>query len=133
MGGTVRAAICIALACAAGSPAAHGARAEHLVAHLADPTRPAAVGSAARQRAPRGGEPVRVQAILGRERARYAIVNDVLVKPGDRVGSVTIEAIHADGVLYSRGGRTAFARIAGERIAVRRPAPRRVLAAEVER
>lgn len=83
---------------------------------LVDPTQPA------HARATNTAEtlpPVRVEAILQSGERRLAIVNGKVVRAGDRVGSIHILEVHADGVRYSRGGETNVVRLTGKPMQVR--------------
>jgi hypothetical protein len=84
---------------------------------LVDPTRPPQAPSA-------GSEPqyegVRVEAVLRSAERDLAIVNGKIVRAGDRVNGVQIEAILADGVRYVRDGQVRIARLQPASIPVRR-------------
>ncbi|HET9445311.1 MAG TPA: hypothetical protein VFO35_03580 [Steroidobacteraceae bacterium] len=84
---------------------------------LVDPTRPPQAPSA-------GSEPqhegVRVEAVLRSAERDLAIVNGKVVRAGDRVNGVQIEAILVDGVRYVRDGQVRVARLQPASIPVRR-------------
>jgi ribosomal protein L14 len=101
-----RAVVCL-LALAAGAAAAQAAQ-------LADPTRPSATAAPAERE---GG--MHVEAIIVRATSRVAIVDGHLVRAGDRIGDVVIEAVTPEGVRYSRGGHSAFARLSAVTVTVR--------------
>ena len=84
---------------------------------LVDPTRP--------PQAPRPDsevmqDTVRVEAVLRSAERDLAIVNGKVVRAGDRIGSVRIEAILADGVRYVRDGQVHTARLQSAAMTVRR-------------
>lgn len=88
------------LACAAASAQAQ----------LADPTRPPAAlaasapASAARPASAPAPKPPELQALrLGRELPPLALIDDKLVRIGDRVGDASVLAINEDGVLLRVG------------------------------
>ncbi|MDI4635086.1 MSHA biogenesis protein MshK [Pelomonas sp. V22] len=77
---------------------------------LADPTRPPAAlaasapASAARPASAPAPKPPELQALrLGRELPPLALVDDKLVRVGDRVGEASVLAISEDGVLLRVG------------------------------
>ena len=83
---------------------------------LVDPTQPA------HTRPADSGETlpaIRVEAILQSGERRLAIVNGQVVRAGDRVGSIQILEVNADGVRYSRGGQTNVARLTAKPMQVR--------------
>jgi MSHA biogenesis protein MshK len=83
---------------------------------LVDPTQPA------HTRPADSGEAlpaIRVEAILQSAERRLAIVNGQVVRAGDRVGSIQILEVNADGVRYSRGGQTNVARLMAKPMQVR--------------
>jgi hypothetical protein len=84
---------------------------------LADPTRPP-------QASDTNGAPsyegVRVEAVLRSKERDLAIVNGKIVRAGDRVSGVQIEAILVDGVRYVRDGQVHVARLQPASIPVRR-------------
>jgi len=83
---------------------------------LMDPTQPA------HARPENTGETlqaVRVEAILQSGERRLAIINGKVVRAGDRVGSIHILEVNADGVRYSRGGETNIARLTAKPMQVR--------------
>lgn len=85
---------------------------------LADPTRP----SSAAASSDLGPEVVgvHVEAIVSRAGSRVAIVNGRLVRAGDRLGSIWIEEVTADGVRYLQNGRSSVARGPATPLSVRR-------------
>jgi hypothetical protein len=93
---------------------------------LADPTRPPqarSVNSGPVQDA------VRVEAVLRSADRDLAIVNGRVVRAGDRIGAVQVEAILADGVRYTRDGQSHVARLQQAAVQVRRPSAQ----SEIER
>lgn len=109
---------CLALASLALVGAASRA---HGVQPLTDPTRP----TAASDRGVEDASGVQLQALIVRAGTRVAIVSGHLVRAGDRIGDVRIEAVTPEGVRYSQNGHSAFARLAAGTVIVRRaPAPR---------
>jgi MSHA biogenesis protein MshK len=83
---------------------------------LVDPTQPAH----ARPANPSESLPaIRVEAILQSGERRLAIVNGKVVRAGDRVGSIQILEVSADGVRYSRDGETKVARLTAKPMQVR--------------
>jgi hypothetical protein len=83
---------------------------------LADPTRP----TGASNQAAEDLSGVHVEAIILRAGSRVAIVSGHLVRAGDRIGDVLIEAVTPEGVRYSQNGHSAFARLAAGVVIVRR-------------
>jgi hypothetical protein len=83
---------------------------------LVDPTRPPQVQDASGP----SYEGVRVEAVLRSAERHLAIVNGKIVRAGDRVGDVQIEAILVDGVRYVRDGKVHIARLQPASIPVRR-------------
>jgi hypothetical protein len=83
-------------------------------AQLADPTRPSATAAPAQTEGA-----MHVQAIIVRATSRVAIVDGHLVRAGDRIGNVLIEAVTPEGVRYARGGHSAFARLSTVAVTVR--------------
>ena len=84
---------------------------------LVDPTRPP------QARGPTSGatqESVRVEAVLRSAERDLAIVNGKIVRAGDRVGGVLIDAILPDGIRYVRDGQVHIARLQQASIPVRR-------------
>jgi hypothetical protein len=85
---------------------------------LYDPTRPPWV-----TRNATGSKEValaaRVTAIFQSGDRRVAVFDGQVVKAGDRVGDVAIEAILPDGVRYRRAGRVEFARLPKQAAVVR--------------
>ena len=83
---------------------------------LVDPTRPPQAPSP-------GSEPqyegVRVEAVLRSAERDLAIVNGKVVRAGDRINGVQIEAILPDGVRYVRDGQVRVARLQPASIPVR--------------
>ena len=84
---------------------------------LADPTRPPQATDAS---ASPSHEGVRVEAVLRSKERDLAIVNGKIVRAGDRIGSVQIEAILVDGIRYVRDGQVHVARLQPASIPVRR-------------
>ena len=84
---------------------------------LADPTRPPLASDAC---ASPSQDSVRVEAVLRSKERDLAIVNGKIVRAGDRVGSVRIEAILVDGIRYVRDGQVHVARLQPASIPVRR-------------
>ena len=84
---------------------------------LADPTRPPQASDA--NNGP-SQESVRVEAVLRSKEREIAIVNGKIVRAGDRVSGVLIEAILVDGVRYLRDGQVHIARLQPASMAVRR-------------
>ena len=84
---------------------------------LVDPTRPP-------QAPAPSGDPlhqgVRVEAVLRSAERDLAIVNGKVVRAGDRIGGVQIEAILVDGIRYVRDGKVHVARLQPHSIPVRR-------------
>jgi hypothetical protein len=84
---------------------------------LVDPTRPPQAPSP-------GSEPqsegVRVEAVLRSAERDLAIVNGKVVRAGDRIAGVQIEAILPDGIRYVRDGQVRIARLQPASIPVRR-------------
>jgi hypothetical protein len=83
---------------------------------LIDPTRPPQAPSRSSDRSYEG---VRVEAVLRSAERDLAIVNGKIVRAGDRVAGVQIEAILADGVRYVRDGQVRVARLQAASIPVR--------------
>jgi MSHA biogenesis protein MshK len=83
---------------------------------LVDPTRP----PQAQDVSGPSYESVRVEAVLRSAERHLAIVNGKIVRAGDRVGGVQIEAILVDGIRYVRDGKVHIARLQPASIAVRR-------------
>jgi hypothetical protein len=94
------------------SLAAQAATADRLV----DPTRPATAKSVAATEASSG---VKVEAIMNSGAHPLAIVNGKVVRAGDFIGAVQIEAILSDGVRYKRDGRSQTALVGKQMIQVR--------------
>jgi hypothetical protein len=84
---------------------------------LADPTRPPQASDASSSPAQ---DSVRVEAVLHSTDRDLAIVNGKIVRAGDRVSGVQIEAILVDGVRYLRDGQVHIARLQPASIPVRR-------------
>jgi hypothetical protein len=83
---------------------------------LVDPTRPPQAPS---PRSDPSHEGVRVEAVLRSADRDLAIVNGKIVRAGDRVAGVQIEAILPDGVRYVRDGQVRVARLQPASIPVR--------------
>jgi hypothetical protein len=89
-----------------------------LADRLVDPTRPAnAKAMSSGERAESG---VRLEAILRSEGAHLAIVNGKVVRAGDRIGAARIDEVLADGIRYTRDGRSHTARLGNKAMNVRR-------------
>lgn len=84
---------------------------------LVDPTRPPQAPSPSSDPA-HGG--VRVEAVLRSADRDLAIVNGKIVRAGDRIAGVQIEAILPDGIRYVRDGQVRVARLQPASIPVRR-------------
>ncbi len=84
---------------------------------LVDPTRPPQAPHAS---ASTSQENVRLEAVLRSADRDLAIVNGKIVRAGDRVAGVQIEAILADGIRYVRDGQVHVARLQPASIPVRR-------------
>ena len=84
---------------------------------LVDPTRPPQASDAASAPLQDG---LRVEAVLRSKERDLAIVNGKIVRAGDRVGGVQIEAILVDGIRYVRNGQVHVARLQPASIPVRR-------------
>lgn len=82
---------------------------------LRDPTQPANVRSAPQATA----DTLKVEAIFTTGERRVAIVNGVLVREGERVGSAVIDDIRADHVRYTRGGASHVATLRKPSMTVR--------------
>jgi hypothetical protein len=83
---------------------------------LVDPTRPPQASSPSSDPSYEG---VRVEAVLRSAERDLAIVNGKIVRAGDRVAGVQIEAILPDGVRYVRDGQVRVARLQPASIPVR--------------
>ena len=83
---------------------------------LADPTRPPQASDAS---ASPSQDSVRVEAVLRSKERDLAIVNGKIVRAGDRVAGVQIEAILPDGIRYVRDGQVRVARLQPASIPVR--------------
>jgi MSHA biogenesis protein MshK len=83
---------------------------------LIDPTRPPQAPSRSSDPSYEG---VRVEAVLRSAERDLAIVNGKIVRAGDRVAGVQIEAILPDGVRYVRDGQVRVARLQPASIPVR--------------
>jgi MSHA biogenesis protein MshK len=95
-------------------------------ADLADPTRPASMPLATTPAAVSSAAvgTLKLEAIVHSNERRLAIVNGKLLRVGERLGDVRIEAISNDAVHYSRAGRSHTLQLAEQAIQVRRPAAR---------
>ena len=100
-----------------------------LAGSLADPTRPYVP---LRASAGRVVSEFAVSAILNSATRLVAIVNGVVVQPGDRVGSARILEILLDGVRYERQGRQYTIRIVPLSAKVRTPRSTQSQTAKVE-
>lgn len=85
---------------------------------LVDPTRPPQAPSPGSE--PSSYEGLRVEAVLRSPERDLAIVNGKVVRAGDRIGGVQIEAILPDGIRYVRDGQVRVARLQPASIPVRR-------------
>lgn len=83
---------------------------------LIDPTRPP---QAPGPSSDPSNESVRVEAVLRSAERDLAIVNGKIVRAGDRVAGVQIEAILPDGIRYVRDGQVRVARLQPASIPVR--------------
>jgi MSHA biogenesis protein MshK len=92
---------------------AKAAMAERLV----DPTRPPDASTLPASQ-PTGT--LRLEAILRAGDRNLAIVNGKVVRAGERVGDARIDEIFADGVRYTRDGRSYTAKLADKAMKVRR-------------
>ncbi|MGH8238398.1 MAG: hypothetical protein ACREXP_15450 [Steroidobacteraceae bacterium] len=84
---------------------------------LVDPTRPPQASDTSGGPSQQG---VRVEAVLRSKERDLAIVNGKIVRAGDHVSGVQIEAILSDGVRYVRNGQVHVARLQPASIPVRR-------------
>ena len=84
---------------------------------LVDPTRPPQASSPSSDPSYEG---VRVEAVLRSAERDLAIVNGKIVRAGDRVAGVQIEAILPDGIRYVRDGQVRVARLQPASIPVRK-------------
>jgi hypothetical protein len=73
-------------------------------ASLRDPMRPP--GAAARTQLRRADAPLRLQAILGNDESRLAIVNGQVARVGQSLNGVRILAIDSHCLTWRRGGKT---------------------------
>jgi hypothetical protein len=83
---------------------------------LVDPTRPPQAPSPSSDPSYEG---VRVEAVMRSAERDLAIVNGKIVRAGDRVAGVLIEAILPDGIRYVRDGQVRIARLQPASIPVR--------------
>jgi MSHA biogenesis protein MshK len=83
---------------------------------LVDPTRPPQAPNPSSDPSYEG---LRVEAVLRSAERDLAIVNGKIVRAGDRVAGVQIEAILPDGVRYVRDGQVRVARLQPASIPVR--------------
>jgi MSHA biogenesis protein MshK len=83
---------------------------------LIDPTRPPQAPSPSSDPSYEG---LRVEAVLRSAERDLAIVNGKIVRAGDRVAGVQIEAILPDGIRYVRDGQVRVARLQPASIPVR--------------
>jgi hypothetical protein len=86
---------------------------------LVDPTRPPVVAHKAVAAAPSIIAAPRVTAIFQSGERRIAVFDGQVVKAGDRIGDIFIEAVLADGVRYRRSDRVEVARLAKQAVSVR--------------
>ena len=89
-----------------------------LAERLVDPTRPANARPVVDAPKAQGG--IRLEAILRSGGAHLAIVNGKIVRAGDQVGAVRIDAVLPDGIRYTSEGRSHTARLESKAIPVRR-------------
>lgn len=87
---------------------------------LVDPTRPPIAAHSATEANVRVESALRVTAIIQSGGRCVAVVDGKVVKSGDRLGDVLIEAVTADGVRFKRAGRVEFARLPTQAAIVRR-------------
>ena len=89
---------------------------------LIDPTRPvsAPVAVQAPTVATTISGPLKLEAIVHSNDRRLAIINGKLLRVGESLGGVRIEAIGIDAIQYSRAGRSQTLRLAEQAIQVRR-------------
>jgi MSHA biogenesis protein MshK len=92
-------------------------------ADLADPTRPASMPAVtlptlATSSAVTGK--LKLEAVVHSNQRQLAIVNGKLLRVGESLGDVRIEAISNDAVRYSQAGRSHTLRLAEQAIQVRR-------------
>jgi hypothetical protein len=90
---------------------------------LVDPTRPASV--AATPAAMEEASGVHVQAVFVRSDSCFAIVNGRLVKAGDHIANISIEAVTAVGVRYTQAGHPGFAAVHTTTLEVRATSPQK--------
>jgi MSHA biogenesis protein MshK len=83
---------------------------------LVDPTRPSNVKAAAPTRV----DAFRLEAILNSNGTPIAIVSGKLVRAGDTVGDARIDEVRADGIRYTKNGRSHTARLEPKVMQVRR-------------
>jgi hypothetical protein len=93
---------------------AHSALADRLT----DPTRPTDAKAISSGEKVEAG--VRLEAILRSEGSHLAIVNGKVVRAGDRIGATRIDEVLADGIRYTRDGRSHTARLDNKAMQVRR-------------
>ena len=93
---------------------AHSAFADRLV----DPTRPTHAKAVAAATKTENG--IRLEAILRSQGTHLAIVNGKVVRAGDRLGTTRIDEVLADGIRYTRDGRTHTAHLSSNAMQVRR-------------
>lgn len=84
---------------------------------LVDPTRPSNAKAAT---APARQNAFRLEAILTSNGTPIAIVSGKVVRAGDSVGGARIDAVLADGVRYTKDGRSQTARLEPKVMQVRR-------------
>jgi MSHA biogenesis protein MshK len=84
---------------------------------LVDPTRPPQAPGPSSSTLP---QTLRVEAVLRSADRDLAIVNGKIVRAGDHVNGVQVEAILADGIRYVRDGQVHVARLQPASIPVRR-------------
>ncbi len=90
---------------------------------LADPTRPVTLRAPTPTSVTTASASVlKLDAIVHSDERRLAIVNGKLLRVGEWLGNVRIDAISNDAVRYSRAGRSQTLRLANQAIQVRRQA-----------
>jgi hypothetical protein len=84
---------------------------------LHDPTRPATLPTAAL--VPKGDAAVHLEAILGTDKSRLAIINGKVVHVGERVADALITEIGPQTIRYVRNGQIGTLKLPDPRIPVR--------------
>jgi hypothetical protein len=88
---------------------------------LVDPTRPASATTPSVALTETSG--VHVQAVFIRPGSSVAIVNGKLVRAGDHIAGISIDAVTAAGVGYTQSGHPGFATVPTTTLPVRALAP----------